>query len=142
MPSSDTAAWDPLSWMQQWRSAMALVPNTLVQPILPGWTVNVNGFNSSAPQTENEVLQHHSYGRQLGRISDALALLVDERDADRTDTRFDDFRTMKEEIDAIKGGNLVARVERLLADLDRLKQKQPKDYARLSGELRKRLPPR
>jgi hypothetical protein len=28
----------------------------------------------------------------------------------------------------------------LLADLDRLKLTQPKDYARLSGELRKRLP--
>jgi hypothetical protein len=140
MPSTDTAAWDPVSWMKQWASAMALAPSTLVQPILPGWTVNVNGFNSSAPQTENEVLQHHSYGRQLGRISDALAVLVDELDTRGTDPRFDDFRTMKTQIDAIKGGNVVARVERLLADLDRLKLTQPKDYTRLSGELRKRLP--
>jgi hypothetical protein len=140
MSSTDTAAWDPVSWMKQWTSAMALAPSTLVQPILPGWTVNVNGFNSSAPQTETEVLQHHSYGRQLGRISDALAVLVAERDAEKTDKRFDDFRTMKSEIDAIKGGNVVARVERLLADLDRLKLTQPKVYARLSGELKKRLP--
>ncbi len=140
MASTDTAAWDPVSWMKQWTSALTLAPSSLVQPILPGWTVNVNGFNSSAPQTETEVLQHHSYGRQLGRISDALAVLVAERDADQTDQRFDDFRTMKDQIDAIKGGNVVARVEGLLADLDQLKQTQPKVYARLSGELRKRLP--
>ena len=140
MPMTDTGAWDPVSWMKQWTSAMTLAPSTLIQPILPGWTVNVNGFNSSAPQTETEVLQHHSYGRQLGRISDALALLVAERDADQTDKRFDDFRTMKDQIDAIKAGNVVARVERLLADLDRLKLTQPKVYARLSSELKKRLP--
>jgi hypothetical protein len=137
MPSTDTA-WDPASWMKQWSTAMALAPNTLVQPILPGWTVNL--FNSSAPQTEAEVVQRHSYGRQLGRISEALAVLVAERDADRTDQRFDDFRAMKDQIDEIKGGNVVARVERLLSDLDRLKRSEPEVYARLSGELRKRLP--
>ena len=119
---------------------MSLAPNTLVQPILPGWTVNVNGFNSSAPQTETEVVQRHSYGRQLGRITDALAVLLDERDPARADERFEDFRTMKDEIDAIKGGNAVARVERLLADLDLLKRLQPADHERLRSEIRKRLP--
>jgi hypothetical protein len=140
MPSTDTTAWDPTSWMKQWSAAMSLAPSTLVQPILPGWTVNVNGFNSSAPQTETDVVQRHSYGRQLGRITDALAALLDERDADRADERFEDFRTMKDEIDAIKGGNAVARVERLLADLDMLKLLKPADYTRLKGEIRKRLP--
>ena len=140
MPSTDTAAWDPASWLKQWSAAMSLAPNTLVQPILPGWTVNVNGFNSSAPQTETEVVQRHSYGRQLGRITDALAVLLDERDATRVDERFEDFRTMKDEIDAIKAGNAVARVERLLADLDLLKQLRPADHERLKREIRKRLP--
>ena len=140
MPATDTAAWDPASWMKQWSAAMSLAPSTLVQPILPGWTVNVNGFNSSAPQTETEVVQRHSYGRQLGRITDALAVLLDERDPDRADERFEDFRTMKDEIDAIKGGHAVARVERLLADLDMLKLLKPADYTRLKGEIRKRLP--
>ena len=140
MPSTDAAAWDPVSWMKQWTSAMALAPSTLVQPILPGWTVNVNGFNSSAPQTETEVVQRHSYGRQLGRITDALAVLVDAHDTDRADERFEDFRTMKDEIDAIKSGNAVARVERLLADLDLLARLRPEEHARLKGEIRKRLP--
>jgi hypothetical protein len=44
------------------------------QPILPGWTptLNINSNNSTAPQTEMAVVEKHSYGRQLGRISDAL----------------------------------------------------------------------
>ena len=65
--------------------AMHLVPQTLVQPILPGWTLNVNAFNSSAPQTEAEIVQRHSYGRQLGRIAEALAALLDDRDPDKAD---------------------------------------------------------
>ena len=68
------AGTDPAAWMRSWTQAFA--PQNLVQPILPGWTLNVNAFNSSAPQTEAEVLQKHSYGRQLGRIADALAVLI------------------------------------------------------------------
>ena len=55
MASTDTPAWDPASWLKQWSAAMQLAPNSLVQPILPGWTLNVNSFNSSAPQTEADV---------------------------------------------------------------------------------------
>jgi hypothetical protein len=140
--TTDTPAWDPTSWMKQWTAAMQLAPNTLVQPILPGWTFNVNAFNSSAPQTEADVLQRHSYGRQLGRIGDALEALIDERDKDRKDKRFAEFREMKDQIDAIKEGNAVARVERLLADLDLLKVLRPDEHQRLKDELEKRLPRR
>jgi len=140
MASTDTPSWDPTSWLKQWSAAMQLAPNTLVQPILPGWTLNVNAFNSSAPQTEADVLQKHSYGRQLGRISDALELLVQARDPKGADERFDDFRSMKAEIDAIKTGNAEARVTRLLADLDLLKVLKPEAHARLKDELKKRLP--
>ncbi len=140
MASTDTPTWDPASWLKQWSAAMQLAPNTLVQPILPGWTLNVNAFNSSAPQTEANVLARHSYGRQLGRISDALELLVQARDPKAADDRFDDFRAMKAEIDEIKAGNAQARVERLLADLDLLKVLDPAAHVRLKDELKKRLP--
>lgn len=140
MAETSTPAWDPSSWLKQWSAAMQLAPNTLVQPILPGWTLNVNAFNSSAPQTEANVVQKHSYGRQLGRISEALALLVEARDPKGSDERFDDFRSMKAEIDEIKAGNAQARVERLLADLDLLKLLDPPAHARLKDELKKRLP--
>ena len=140
MAVTDTPAWDPASWLKQWGAAMQFAPNTLVQPILPGWTLNVNAFNSSAPQTEADVLHKHSYGRQLGRISDALEILVQARDPKAADDRFDDFRAMKAEIDEIKAGNATARVERLLADLDLLKVLDPAAHARLKDALKKRLP--
>lgn len=140
MAETTTPGWDPASWLKQWTSAMQLAPNTLVQPILPGWTLNVNAFNSSAPQTEADVVSKHSYGRQLGRISEALAILVDARDPKHSDERFKDFRTMTDEIDKIKAGNAEARVARLLADLDLLKVLRPEAHARLKDELKKRLP--
>lgn len=140
MAETTTPSWDPASWLKQWTSAMQLAPNTLVQPILPGWTLNVNAFNSSAPQTEADVVSKHSYGRQLGRISEVLAILVDARDPKRSDERFEDFRTMTDEIDQIKAGNAEARVARLLADLDLLKVLRPEAHARLKDELKKRLP--
>lgn len=140
MAETATPTWDPTSWLKQWSSAMQLAPNSLVQPILPGWTLNVNAFNSSAPQTEAEVVSKHSYGRQLGRISEALAVLVEARDPKGSDDRFDDFRTMNDEIAEIKAGNAAARVSRLLADLDLLKVLRPEEHTRLKDELKKRLP--
>lgn len=137
---SDTSVFDPVSWMKQWSAAMQLAPSTLVQPILPGWTVNVNSHNSSAPQTEADVLERHSYGRQLGRIADALAELVKDL-PERGDARpFRKFLEMKDEIDAIKAGNAAARVQKLLADLDLLKVLRPDEHARLKAELKKQLP--
>jgi len=46
------------------------------QPILPGWTINVNSNNSTSPRTEGLVVSKFSYGHQLGQISDALAAIV------------------------------------------------------------------
>jgi hypothetical protein len=131
--------FDATSWLRQWSAAMNLAPQTLVQPILPGWTLNVNAFNSSAPQTEGEIVQRHSYGRQLGRISDALGALLDDLDPDQADPRFQDFRDMKGEIDDVKAGNAVARVERLFADLDLLKVLKPAEHERLQSELSRQL---
>ena len=67
-----------------------------MQPILPGWTLNINSINSTAPQTEVDVVSKHSYGRQLGRMSDVLELLIEERhEKTPKDKRFSDFLTMK-----------------------------------------------
>lgn len=137
---SDATVFDPVSWMKQWTAAMQLAPSTLVQPILPGWTVNVNSHNSSAPQTEADVLVRHSYGRQLGRIADALAELVKDRPESGAGEPFRRFLEMKQEIDAVKAGNAEARVQRLLADLDLLKVLRPEAHARLKAELKKQLP--
>ena len=133
------ATWDPASLLRQWSAAMRAVPNTLVQPILQGWTLNVNAFNSSAPQTEAEVVQRHSYGRQLGRISEVVALLLDASKLDKTDKRVTDFRAMQQDIADIKAGNPIARVEQLISDLKQLELLDPAAHRRLVAELKKNL---
>ena len=73
-----TTAMPSANWslMDLWRPWLSTGPGTLVQPLLPGWTLNLNSNNSTAPQTEANVVAKHSYGRQIGRISDALRALL------------------------------------------------------------------
>jgi hypothetical protein len=135
------AAVDPAAWTPDWWARFLPAPQRLTQPILPGWTVapvvTINGVNSSAPQTETEVVQRHSYGRQLGRMADALQALIEERGQSAPgDERLMAFAEMKEEIDDVKLDVAAARVDRLCADLAGLKAARPAEYRRLRDELR------
>jgi hypothetical protein len=131
------AGFDPATWMASWWRGLGLAPENLTQPILPGWAITINGINSSAPQTEVEVLQHHSYGRQLGRMADALQALIEERGEDgSSDPRVREFLTMKREIDDIKLDAAAGRVDRVRADLAALKAARPAEYRRLRDALR------
>ena len=62
----------PVSWQ--------LAPNALNQPILPDWQFhlfNVNLGSSSNPSVEQTVLRDvGSYGRQIGRLAEALEVVV------------------------------------------------------------------
>ena len=147
-PSWPWTPADPAEWLRSWSEAMRAVPQSLpqsfMQAINPGWnfgpTLNINSANSSAPQTEVEVVQRHSYGRQLGRISEALELLIEERArTSPQDKRFDDFLTMKAEVDAIKLDTAATRVDGLRADLAALKKSRPDEYRKLKEALRKAL---
>ena len=151
MATNDTPspAWpwtpsDPADWLRSWSEAMRSLPQSLTQAINPGWSFGpsftLNSGNSSAPQTEIEVLQRHSYGRQLGRISEALELLIEERArSSPNDKRFDDFLKMKAEIDAVKLDAAAARVDSLRSDLAALKKSRPAQYKKLKDALRKAL---
>jgi hypothetical protein len=131
------AGIDPARWMASWWRGLGLAPENLVQPILPGWAITINGINSTAPQTEVEVLQHHSYGRQLGRMADALEALIEERGEDASrDRRFQEFIAMKRQIDDIKLDAAAARVDRMRADLAALKAARPAEYRQLRDALR------
>ena len=80
-------------------------PDVLAQNINP-WTININSNNSSAPRTEQRILARHSYGRQLGRLMDAVDLLINDLEARKAsisgDERVQDFHSLKDEIDDIK----------------------------------------
>jgi len=65
----------------QSQSMVRRAPQALNQPINPGWSfgnITVNNVNSSAPDVERDVVSRHSYGRQIGRLMDAVAALADE----------------------------------------------------------------
>jgi hypothetical protein len=126
--------------MRNWWTTFGLAPQSLTQPILPGWTITINGINSSAPQTEVEVVQRHSYGRQLGRMADALEALIEEHgERASSDQRFTEFIMMKQEIDEIKLDAAATRIDQLLADLAALKAARPTEYRRLHDALRRTL---
>ena len=131
---------DPAEWIRSWQVLWRGAPDTLVQPILPGWTFNINSNNSSSPQTERDVVARHSYGRQIGRMSDALeALVVAQHGKKPADPRFADFLAMKREIDQVKQDAAAARIEQLRKDLDLLKANNPSEHERLRNALRAAL---
>ncbi len=73
------------------------------QPILPGWTINVNSNNSTSPRTEGLVVSKFSYGQQLGRISDALEAIVATLPAKtQADPAVVKFLKMKAAVDVLK----------------------------------------
>lgn len=110
-------------------------PQVLGQAILPGWTFAINNVNSSAPQTEAAVVAQNSYGRQLGRISDALAVLLHDRDDLGSDKDVVDFLAMKAEIDETKTRAAEARLDQIRADLLTLWRGDRGRYDRLRAAL-------
>ncbi len=81
----------------------AWVAPVFSQPILPGWTINVNNYNSTSPRIEGLVVSKFSYGKQLGRIADALAAIVATLPQETQATpAVKDFMTLKAAIDVLK----------------------------------------
>jgi hypothetical protein len=126
---------DPAEWMRSWQTVWL----PLVQPILPGWSFLINSNNSTAPQTEMEVVAKYSYGRQIGRMSEALELLIEEGHGKTPkEKRFTDFLTMKRDINKLKLEAASTRVEQITKDLTLLKVQDKGQYLRLRDALRKR----
>jgi len=144
---SKSPIWDWPSWM---KGSMPnpvdifAAPQNLAQSILPGWVfgsvINVTEQNSSAPDTEREVVAAHSYGRQLGRVIDALAVIIEELPKAKQDVRaFDQLMTLRQEIDDIKSRSAVRRLDRIASDLAMLKETKPEEYERVAAKLRDAL---
>jgi hypothetical protein len=131
---------DPAAWLRPWQAVWRGAPDNLVQPILPGWTFNINGINSSSPQTEARIVARHSYGRQIGRMAEALeALVVEKYGTDPDDERLADFLAMKREIDQVKQDAAAGRLAQISRDLALLKLRDEAEYERLRDALRDAL---
>jgi hypothetical protein len=144
---SNSPIWDWPTWI---KGSVAnpldvfAAPTSLVQPILPGWVfgsvTNITEQNSSAPDTEREIVAAHSYGRQLGRIIDALAVLIADLPKAKQNARaFEELTKIGREIDDIKSQAAARRLDRIASDLATLKETQPEEYNRLAVTLRDAL---
>lgn len=127
---------DYFPWWSWWNVA----PQQLTQPIQPGWSfgniVTVNQKNSRSPDTEHQIVAEHSYGRQLGRLMDAVAALISERPASLPERKaFDELFALRQSIEAIKSHSAALRLTRLEEDLEELKQRSPQDYQRIAAKL-------
>jgi hypothetical protein len=136
--SSQTS--NPFDW-RSWPWMMGASPS-LDQPILPGWfsVTNVTEENSSDPDTEQAIVAKHSYGRQLGRTMDALALLVAELPKEKQEEpAIKEFNEIRAEIDDIKIKAAARRLDRIADDLATLKESRPAEYEQIAAKLRKAL---
>jgi len=90
-----------------------LVPSELLQNINPwSWTLNATGNvfafinlgRSSDPEMEREILDRvGSYGRQLGRIGDALKVIIDNMDRSKlSEAELEALRRVMFQLDQIK----------------------------------------
>ena len=127
---------DYFPWLSWWN----LAPQQLTQPIQPGWSfgniVTVNQKNSRSPDTEHQIVAEHSYGRQLGRLMDAVAALIAERPANAPERKaFDELFALRQSIEAIKSHSEALRLMRLEEDLEDLRQRSPQDYQRIAAKL-------
>mgnify|MGYP000049332324 CR=1 FL=1 len=121
---TDHASLEP--WTSFWRPwiAASLAPQQLWQSINSGWSfgnVIVNENNSSAPQTEQAILAEDSYGRQIGKLLDAVDALVKRQpDWDRTEA-YSEVAELKGRVDRVKHAMALKRIDQLRRDLDMLR---------------------
>jgi hypothetical protein len=124
-----------------WSSLLQGGLRSFTQPILPNWTFNIDSNNSSSPQTEADVVAQFSYGKQLGKINDALAWLIAHREDAANSAALSEFTTMKNDIDLAKAESAAKRLEQTAHDLTALKISNPLEFRRVSAVLRKAIGP-
>lgn len=122
---SDSAAFDPLdSFFRSW-SAMTMAPQKLWQSFNNGWTfgnVTINDVNSSAPQTEQAILAQESYGRQIGKLLDAVDMLAKRQPDWNESQAFRDIDTLRKKIEGVKRDMAIKRIDQLRSDLAVLRE--------------------
>ena len=130
------ASWWGWPWSTGGASGMpSFAPQSLTQPINPGWTfgnvITVNSVNSSAPEVEREVLSRHSYGRQIGRLMDAVGVLADALPATASNERIKAFRELAAKVEKIKQEIAPQRLEQLRQELVQLRETNRAEWEKL-----------
>ena len=118
-------------WMKAWFPSWPAAGGDLVQPILPGWTVGgvvVNEQNSSAPDTERQILASDSYGRQIGQLLDAVAALIEAQGGEKDVGAYRKLLALKAKVDQTKVSAASHRLDQFRHDLALLKASDPAAY--------------
>jgi hypothetical protein len=143
--NQDQAPW--WAWTLPWSAALSsrtpwfgVAPQSLEQPINPGWSfgnvITVNSVNSSAPDVERQIVSQHSYGRQIGRLMDAVAALADALPKTAADERIKQLRELAVEVEQIKKQMAPRRLEQLRRELEDIKHNDKEAWAQLRELLR------
>lgn len=142
----DTASPDLFdSVLRNWTS-MALAPQRLMQSFNNGWSfanLTINSKNSSAPDTEQAIVAVESYGRQIGKLLDAVALLADRQPDAASQDAFKQVAALKGRIEKVKHDMAIGRIDQLRGDLELLRASGAKEdrakYATTVAALRQLL---
>lgn len=139
---TDNASFDPFSSLVHNWTTMALAPQKLWQSINSGWSfgnIIVNENNSSAPQTEQAIVAQESYGRQIGKLLDAVDTLA-RRQPDWPDTeQLKAAIDLKIRVDGVKLAMAQRRIDQLRGDLELLRAAGPADQYDASVAALRRL---
>jgi hypothetical protein len=81
--------------------------------------ININASQAGDPELERRIVEQvASYGRQLGRVLDALDVLIRHgapRELSAQDQRkLEELRALREEVEAVKARAAAARIDRLV----------------------------
>ncbi|HEY9066482.1 MAG TPA: hypothetical protein VIO33_15970 [Burkholderiaceae bacterium] len=109
------------------------LPSSVDERFNNGWTfgnVYVTQANSRSPEAEREIVGRYSYGRQLGRLTDAVVALAAKAKASH-DKDIEPLIKMANEINDIKAKAKQHHAAELLEELKALKRADPKAWAAL-----------
>ena len=111
--------------------------------------ININMTKSSDPQMERQIIENVAgYGKQLGRIIEALDAMVDHTDSTGWSAEqkkaLNEFTDIAREVAAVKG-NFIAptkvNIDRFLEGIRQLKKEDEQEYGKLLERLRTELFP-
>jgi hypothetical protein len=130
---TDGPLFDPFALFRTWYS----------QPILPGWSFGnlvVNEGNSSAPATEAAIVAQESYGRQLGKLMDAVNAIIQRQGGPAGVQALEELVELRGQIEDIKAAAVTDHLKRVGQDLAHLKTHDKGAYKAAVRTLRAMLP--
>ncbi|MGH3673509.1 MAG: hypothetical protein ACRDSH_23255 [Pseudonocardiaceae bacterium] len=107
--------------------------------------ININATRSGDPQLEQRIITEvASYGRQLGRLLDAVDVLADRQSrcglSDPEIRALDQLQKLAKEVAAVKQQAVLDRIDRIVADVQAL-SREPQVNAEAIERVREALPP-